>query len=112
MSLLKRGIPLVAAAAKSGMSERSARKYVRAGSTPSALKVPHTWRTRPDPYAEVWPEVEGLLRQDASLEAKLVWAELNERYPGRFPPGQLRTLQRRFRRWRARSGPEREVFFP
>ena len=103
MSLLKQGIPLVTAAAKAGMSERSARKYVRAGSAPSALKVAHTWRTRPDPYADVWPEVEALLHQDGSLEAKLVWAELNERYPGRFPPGQLRTLQRRFRAWRARS---------
>ena len=112
MSLLKQRIPLVTAAAKAGMSERSARKYVRAGSAPSALKVPHTWRTRADPYADVWPEVEALLLQDGSLEAKLVWGELNERYPGRFPPGQLRTLQRRFRRWRARSGPDREVFFP
>lgn len=112
MSLLKQRIPLVTAAAKAGMSERSARKYVRAGSAPSALKVPHTWRTRADPYADVWAEIEALLHQDSSLEAKLVWSELNERYPGRFPPGQLRTLQRRFRRWRARSGPEREVFFP
>ncbi|MGH8206885.1 MAG: IS21 family transposase, partial [Steroidobacteraceae bacterium] len=69
-------------------------------------------RTRTDPFAQVWPEVETLLRQDGSLEAKLVWAELNERYAGRFTPGQLRTLQRRFRAWRARSGPQREVFFP
>jgi len=112
MLLLKQGIPLVTAAAKSGMSERSARKYVRSGCAPSALKVAHTCRTRPDPFVEVWPEIEALLRQDGSLEAKLVWAELNERYPGRFTPGQLRTLQRRFRLWRARSGPDREVFFP
>ena len=53
-----------------------------------------------------------LLRQDAGLQAKTVWAELNERYPGRFSTGTLRTLQRRFHAWRARSGPEREVFFP
>lgn len=112
MSLLEQGISQVTAAAKAGMSERSARKYARAGLNPSQLKVAHTWRTRADPYGEVWPEIEALLRQDGSLEAKLIWAELNERYPGRFPPGQLRTLQRRFRRWRARSGPDREVFFP
>lgn len=76
MSLLNQGIALVTAAAKAGMSERSARKYVRAGGAPSTLKVPRTWRTRADPYAEVWPEIEQLLRQDGSLEAKLVWAEL------------------------------------
>jgi hypothetical protein len=36
---------------------------------------------------------------------------LNERYPGRLPPGQLRTLHR-FRAWSARSGPDRKAFFP
>ena len=112
MFLLSQGIPRVTAAAKSGMSEPTARKYARSGRAPSAAKAAHTWRTRPDPFAEVWSEVEVLLRQDAGLQAKTVWAELNERYPGRFSAGTLRTLQRRFHAWRASSGPEREVFFP
>ena len=98
MSLLTQGIPQVTAAAKAGMSERSARKYARLGRAPSQLKVPHTWRTRLDPFEGVWPEIEALLRQDGGLQAKTVWAELNERYPGRFSVGQLRTLQRRLRR--------------
>ena len=112
MFLLNQGIRRVTASAKSGMSEPTARKYARSGRAPSAAKAAHTWRTRPDPFAEVWSEVEVLLRQDAGLQAKTVWAELNERYPGRFSTGTLRTLQRRFHAWRARSGPEREVFFP
>ena len=112
MSLLKQGIAQVTAAAKAGMSERSARKYARSGRAPSQVKVAHTWRTRPDPFSEVWPEIQVLLHQDAGLEAKTVWNELNERYPGRFSVGQLRTLQRRFHAWRVRSGPDREVFFP
>ena len=112
MSLISRGIPRVTAAAKAGMSERTAAKYARRGSAPSATKVAHTWRTRPDPFAEVWPEVEALLEQDAGLQAKTVWRELNERHPGRFQTGQLRTLQRRFNAWRATAGPAREVFFP
>jgi hypothetical protein len=112
MSLLKQGIAQVTAAAKAGMSERSARKYARSGRAPSQVKVAHTWRTRPDPFADVWPQILALLHQDAGLEAKTVWAEMNERYPGRFSVGQLRTLQRRFQAWRVRSGPEREVFFP
>lgn len=111
MSLLRQGIPQVTAAVKAGMSERTARKYARSGRSPSAVKVPHTWRTRPDPFAEVWPEVETWLQQDAGLMAKTVWCELNERYPGRFQGGQLRTLQRRFNAWRAKSGADREVFF-
>lgn len=112
MSLITRGISQVTAAAKAGMSERTARKYVRSGRAPSQAKTPHTWRTRPDPFAEVWPEVEALLRQDGGLQAKTIWAELNERHGGRFSAGQLRTLQRRVFEWRVTSGPDLEVFFP
>jgi transposase len=112
MSLLTQGIPQVTAAAKAGMSERSARKYGRLGRSPSQVKVPHTWRTRPDPFEGVWPEIEALLRQDGGLQAKTIWTELNERYPGRFSSGQLRTLQRRLLAWRVTAGPDREVFFP
>jgi transposase len=112
MSLLTQGIPQVTAAAKAGMSERSARKYARSGRAPSQVKVPHTWRTRPDPFEGVWPEIDALLRQDGGLQAKTIWSELNERYPGRFSVGQVRTLQRRLLAWRVTAGPDREVFFP
>ena len=87
MSLLKQGISQATAAAKAGMSERTARKYVRSGGTPSVTKVPHTWRTRVDPFGEVWAEIETLLKQDSGLQAKTVWAELNRRGAG--------TVQRR-----------------
>jgi transposase len=112
MSLLSQGIAQVTAAAKAGMSERTARKYAHSGRAPSQAKVAHTWRTRPDPFIEVWPEVEALLRQDPGLQAKTIWMELNERHAGRFSAGQLRTLQRRLHAWRLTSGPDREVFFP
>ena len=111
MSLIKSGLSLPAAAAKAGMSERTARKYRHAGKLPSQLRAAHTWRTRADPFEAVWPEIEALLEQDAGLEAKTVFEELGRRYPGRFPAGQLRTLQRRCRDWRALRGENREVFF-
>src|SRR6185437_8015242 len=110
--LLTQGISHVTAAAKAGMSERTARKYQHAGRAPSQARVPHTWRTRPDPFLEVWPEVEALLRQDRGLQAKTIWTELNERHADRFSAGQLRTLQRRLLAWRVTSGPDREVFIP
>lgn len=112
MSLIKKGVPLSTAAAKAGMSEPTARKYRRAGQVPSQMKRERHWRTRVDPFEAVWPEVEGLLERDPGLQAKTVFEELVRRYPGRFEPGQVRTLQRRFRRWRALWGPEREVYFP
>ena len=111
MSLLNQGIVQVTAAAKAGMSERTARKYAHSGATPSRAKAPHTWRTRVDPFAEVWPEIEALLRQDGGLQAKTIWAELNQRHENRFSVGQLRTLQRKLLSWRAKAGPNREVFF-
>jgi len=46
------------------------------------------------------------------LEATTLLAELNRQHPGQFSEGQLRTLQRRVRQWRALSGPNKEVFFP
>ena len=103
-----------AAAAAAGMSERTARQW-STGALPSQTKEPRTWRTREDPFAELWAtEVEPLLvaDEDGGLEAKAVFAELVRRYPGRFEPGQVRTLQRRFRDWRAQHGPPKEVFFP
>lgn len=66
---------------------------------------------REDPFEAVWPEVEELLERDAGLQAKTVFEELGRRYPGRFHAGQLRTLQRRFRDWRALRGEDREVYF-
>ena len=112
MSMIKNGVPLSIACVKAGMSEPTARKYRKAGKLPSALKRKHDWRTRPDPFVEVWPEIKELIERDAGLEAKTVFEELQRRYPDRFTRGQLRTLQRRFRDWRALYGPDREVFFP
>lgn len=103
---------LGAAAAKAGLDEKTARKYLRLGRLPSQVKAPHDWRTRPDPFSGVWEEVVGFLELDAGLEAKTIFEELQRSYPGRFPDGQLRTLQRRVKRWRALEGPSREAFFP
>ena len=47
----------------------------------------------------------------AGWEAKTLFADLQRRYPGRFPDGQLRTFQRRVKHWRAAHGPAKEVFF-
>jgi transposase len=112
MKLAEDGLSLAALAAKAGMGEKTARKYLKAGKLPSQLKQPREWRTRVDPFAVVWPEVEEQLREAPELEALTLFEELERRYPGRFQPGQLRTLQRRVRVWRGLYGPEGEIFFP
>ncbi len=100
------------AAAKAGMDEKTARKYVKAGKLPSELKVEHTWRTRTDPFDAHWEEVRERLADNPGLEAKTLFEDLQRRFPGTFSDGQLRTLQRRVKRWRALEGPSKETFFP
>ena len=99
------------AAAKAGMGEPTARKYIRRGKLPSETKKPQTWRTRKDPFADVWEEVKTFLKVNPNLEVKALFGDLQRRYPGRFQPGQLRTLQRRVKQWRATECPAKEVFF-
>ena len=102
------------AAAKAGMSVRSARKW-QSGPLPSATKQDRWWRTRPDPFDEVWEEeIEPLLRDDTKgkLKATTIIEWLEEQHPGRFSASQLRTMQRRLQDWRALNGPDREVYFP
>jgi hypothetical protein len=112
MKLIETEKTLATAAAKAGMDEKTARKYRRLGKLPSEVKVEHIWRTRGDPFVEVWQEVKEKLEVNAGLEAKTLFEDLQRRYPGRFADGQLRTLQRRVKAWRALEGPAKEVFFP
>src|SRR5271170_3319419 len=103
-----------ASAAAAGMSMGSARKWQH-GAYPSQRRKPHTWRTRPDPFGAVFEsEVVPLLAADEKrvLEARTILGELERSYPGAFTAGQVRTLQRRIREWRALHGPAKEVYFP
>src|SRR6266853_2414286 len=99
------------AAARAGMSERTARKYKQAGQLPSQLKRPHTWATRPNPFEEDWPWVIAQLERDPALQGSTLFALLCEQHPGCYRPTQMRTLQRHIARWRAVHGPEQEVIF-
>jgi hypothetical protein len=99
------------AAMKAGMDEKTARKYRENGKLPSELKQEHTWRTRRDPFEGVWNGIKGMLTTNPGLEAKTVFEDLQRRCPGRFADGQLRTLQRKIKRWRATEGPPKEIFF-
>jgi hypothetical protein len=99
------------AAAKAGMDAKTARKYRRLGRLPSEMAAVQRGRTRPDPFVEVWGDVQKLYEDHAGLEAKTVFEFLQRKDPGRFQDGQVRTLQRRVKVWRATEGPAREVFF-
>src|SRR3974390_2279825 len=99
------------AAAKAGMDVKTARRYLRESGLPSEMKPERTWRTRSDPFDEVWEEIRQQLQANPGLEGKTLFEVLQRRHPGRFGDGQLRTLQRHIKNWRATEGPGKEVFF-
>ncbi len=99
------------AALRAAMDRKTARKYRDLGKLPSELKRPRTWRTREDPFEQDWPDLKNRLVDAPELEAKTLFEYLTELKPGLYAEGQLRTLQRRIRRWRAQEGPPKEVFF-
>ncbi len=111
MSEVDKGAGVGVAALRAGMDRKTAGKYLEAGKFPSELKKPRTWRTRADSFSEDWAGIVAMLEAAPELEAKALFEDLMGRRPGRYEPGQLRTLQRRVRHWRALQGPDKEVFF-
>jgi len=99
------------AAARMGISVRSARRIEKAEKLPSQ-HGPRNWRTRADPLAGVWEaELVPLLEAEPGLQGRTLFEELQRRHGERFGDGILRTLQRRVRAWRAEHGNEKEIYF-
>lgn len=64
---------------------------------------PRTWRTHIDPLESVWPELCLHLDTDPDQTGRELLNELRSRFPDRYRPGLLRTLQRRLQSWRAQA---------
>ncbi len=112
VKLKKNEKTLTMAAAKAGMSRKTARKYLKSGKLPSQCQPERYWRTRSDPFESVWPEVKEILKRSPTVEAKAVFDHLCRQQEGAFQQGQLRTLQRRIKQWKAEYGEAKEVMFP
>ncbi len=67
MKYLQEQKTLEVGAAKSGMDEKTARKYRDLGKFPSELKAERirTWRTRENPFNEVWEMVKSFLKNNS-----------------------------------------------
>jgi len=96
---------------KTNMDVKTARKYLMKRKLPGQLKVEHTWNTRKDPFEDVWGLVKDMLKNNHGLESKTIFDYLQRENPGKFQDGQLRTLQRKIKDWRATGGPPKEVYF-
>ena len=99
------------AAAKAGMDPKTARKYLGQNQLPSESGKERAWRTREDPFGKIWDQVRLQIEENPGLEAKTLLEWLQREHPGRYSDGQIRTLQRRIKVWRATEGPAQEVYF-
>jgi hypothetical protein len=110
MEAKKNGKTQKVAAAQTGISERSARNIERRGFIEA--KPEHNWKTRKDPFESVWEcEITPMLERNPHLQARTILEELQRKNPDEYPETMLRTLQRRVRKWKAISGPEKEIIF-
>ena len=110
MSKRQRGQSQETAAACAAISERSGRR-IEKGERQSIPGERH-WRTREDPLDSVWDKaLVPLLEREPQLTGLTLWEYLEDEYPGQFPFGVLRTLQRRVKQWKATQGPDKVVIF-
>jgi len=90
---------------------KTARKYLDLKQLPEEIKPEHPWKTRRDPFESVWDEIKQMLEINSGLEAKTIFDVLKTKDTVKYSEGQLRTLQRKIKIWKATEGPAKEVYF-
>lgn len=97
----------VIAAAKAGISERTARRIDKQKTVNK-----RQWRTRKDPLESVWDSiVVPMLQVDESITPVGIFDHLCASHTDKFQPSSRRTLERRIHKWRALHGTGKEVMF-
>lgn len=99
------------AAAKAGMSPKTARKYLKNPQLITKPKEPRNYRTRDDYFKEDWPTIEEFLKSAPGLQAKTILAWLIDKNPAKYNDQHLRTLQRKFKIWKALNVAAKNVIF-
>jgi len=110
MTARQKGSTQVASSAKAAICERSGRT-IEKNSYQLAIKR-REWRTRQDPFKDVWTlELLPLLQATPALSPLTLLEYLQSRYEGIYSDNLLRTLQRRVKQWRALEGAPKDVMF-
>jgi hypothetical protein len=107
-----------AAAAKTGISERSGRKIEKEQHHTNKPKAPRAYKTRSSPLDKVWAnELEPMLQQSPELQAKTLFihlqrTHLDDKNLPVYTHSVLRTLQRYVSKWKALNGKAKAIMFP
>ena len=111
MSQKQNGKTQEIASARADISESSGRRIEQGKTNPGEKKL-RDWRTRKDPFAEVWEsEIVPMLEDASSLCPTTLFEYLQDKYPKQFCNGKKRTFQRKVKKWKALYGPGKEVMF-
>ena len=85
-----------------GEKQTSIKRY-RHTNKPRKAQGPKTWRSRKDPFENVWQKIQLRLELNPGLTAKGLLEGIMKEQPEKFTFGQLRTLQRRVADWRKKQ---------
>lgn len=111
MSARTQGKQQITAAALAGICERSGRRIEKGEIIPGPQSKRH-WRTRKDPFAEVWEsEIVPMLLNAPDLQPKTLFEHLQKQHPGKYPKSKERTFQRKVKKWKGLYGKGKEVMF-
>jgi len=77
-----------------GMDDKTARSYRDDKRLPSRRKMKREYRTRADPFATVWAEVQQRLETEPRLQAVTLFSWLQDRDPVQYPDSTRRTFER------------------
>jgi hypothetical protein len=98
------------AALKVGISQKTARKYIKQKRLPNQQKE-KPLRSYPNPFEAHWDKVTGMLEASPELESQTILSYLVEMYPKQYRLNQICSLQRRIKGWRAHHGANKPVIF-
>ena len=117
-ALLHQNVAVAQIAKTLKMGERTIRKYRDRGQLPSQQqRPPRTDRTRTDPLAPYWGEIEAFLEADSRLKPMALLDWLKQKYndpetgEGPIRDSIRRTLERRVQKGKLDQGVEQEVKF-
>jgi len=79
--LLASGKSLTTSSRMTEMDEKTARDYRDDHRLPSQRKKRRSYRTRIDPFVDVWSEVKARLEAEPRLQAKTLFQWLQDRHP-------------------------------
>jgi hypothetical protein len=100
------------AAAKAGLSVKTARKYLKQAVTSQCIQNPaRKYRTRKDPFGAYKEELESFLIKSPGIQANTLLAHLINKAPTVYNEGHLRSLQRWVKQWSAEQGLDKSVIF-